>query len=354
MANATPAGSLPSAQDSSIHVKGEAPQGPLAESSSRLGRILRWLVVPFSPQGAARMDRTGRAVYRRRDRNVRARNYVDPSVGDGTARDEVANVSDIPESSEAAAQRSRRSVFQRVQQLPRGTMTIDEEGTAHSTDTDDDDEVEDENYRINPHDAGDEEDEAVLGSLVGRLRPSAQQQQTIARQERPRVKYSYARERDSSLFAVLKSIFCMCKRTDERTHKERQGRKKTTEMVKKNRRDIKEMRRLVGQEVSPDGSELQSKAESSPEQVTDFETLKLRGVQHLRSSFCQAMAWEVSSLYLDLGQVVTTLQASRFQRHTFSSSNSLDPMLTPLTLSFQGHSLLTHRTQDLSSSLVPS
>jgi hypothetical protein len=55
-------------------------------------------------------------------------------------------------------------------------MTIDEEGTAHSTDTDDDDEVEDENYIINPHDAGDEEDEAVLGSLVSRLRPSAQQQ----------------------------------------------------------------------------------------------------------------------------------------------------------------------------------
>jgi hypothetical protein len=40
----------------------------------------------------------------------------------------------------------------------------------------------------------------------------------------------------------------MCKCTDERTHKERQARKKTTEMVKKNRRNIKEMRRQAGQE----------------------------------------------------------------------------------------------------------
>lgn len=85
--------------------------------------------------------------------------------------------------------------------------------------------------------------------------------------------FSYARERDSSLLTVLKSIFCMCKRTDERTHKERQARKKTTEMVRKNRRNIKEMRRLVGQEVSPDGSELQSEAESSPQHIIDFETL---------------------------------------------------------------------------------
>lgn len=76
---------------------------------------------------------------------------------------------------------------------------------------------------------------------------------------------------------MLKSIFCMCKRTDERTYKERQERKKTTEMVKKNRRDIKEMRRQAGQEVSPDGSGLQSEAESSPEQVTDFETLMAQG-----------------------------------------------------------------------------
>lgn len=118
---------------------------------------------------------------------MRARSYVDPSVGDGTTRDEVADDSEIPEGSRVGAQRSRRSVSQHVQQLPRGTMTIDEEGTTHSTDTDDDDEAEDENYRINPHDAGDEEDEAVLGSLVSRLRPSAQQQQTTARLERPRV-----------------------------------------------------------------------------------------------------------------------------------------------------------------------
>jgi hypothetical protein len=72
--------------------------------------------------GAAMMHRTGRAVYQMRGRNVRARSYVDPSVGDGTARDEVADDSEILESSRAGDQRSRRSVSQRVQQLPRGTM----------------------------------------------------------------------------------------------------------------------------------------------------------------------------------------------------------------------------------------
>lgn len=60
------------------------------------------------------MHRTGRAVYQRRDKNVRARSYVDPSVGDGTTRDEVADDSEIPEGSRVGAQRSRRSVSQRV------------------------------------------------------------------------------------------------------------------------------------------------------------------------------------------------------------------------------------------------
>jgi hypothetical protein len=41
-------------------------------------------------------------------------------------------------------------------------MTIDVEGAAQATHTDDDDEADDENYRIDPLDAGDDEDVAVL------------------------------------------------------------------------------------------------------------------------------------------------------------------------------------------------